>query len=335
VLARLFRYSRLYQFINWFKGRHGPEPGIIFLSQQRVYILPTRQGVTFGMALLLMLLGSINYTLSLGFILTFLLAGMALVAILHTFRNLAHLHISAGKVAPVFAGETAYFQLFLDNRGHVDRHAIALSCAGQRLETDVPGARIREVLLPVKAPRRGWLPLERITIETRFPLGFFCAWSYVQPEMKTLVYPQPDAAELPEPTAQPDMGDAINAGSGTDDFSGLRPYQAGDSPRHIAWKAVARSEVMLTKLFSGRAAAELWFDFAALPDNLPLEARLSRLARWVLLAQQRGLRYGLKLPGIEVAGVSLRDADEAHLHRCLKELALFDNASTGMNHPAA
>ncbi|MSQ71401.1 MAG: DUF58 domain-containing protein [Betaproteobacteria bacterium] len=326
----------MYQFITWFKGRHGPEPGTIFLSQRRVYILPTRQGLTFAVALLLMLLGSINYTLSLGFILTFLLAGMALVAILHTFRNLAHLHISAGKVAPVFAGDTAQFHLFLDNRGHVDRYSIALKCGDQRVETDVPASRVTDVAVPVKAAARGWLALDRVTIETRFPLGFFRAWSYVQPDMMTLVYPKPDAAGLPEPVARPDMGDAVNAGVGTDDFSGLRPYQDSDSPRHIAWKAVARSDVMLTKLFSGRAASELWFDFAALPDHLPLEAKLSRLTRWALLAEERGLRFGLKLPGVEVGESSAMGTGDAYLHQCLKELALFGNPQAGSsNSPQA
>jgi uncharacterized protein (DUF58 family) len=49
------------------------------------------------------------------------------------------------------------------------------------------------------------------------------------------------------------------------------------------------------------------------------EERLSRLARWVLLAEEGGLRYGLKLPGVEVP---LGDGF-AHRERCLKELALF------------
>ena len=74
---RLLGRSQAYQFWRLFSGRAAPERGPVFLSQRRVYILPTRQGALFGAALLLMLIGSINYQLSLGFILTFLLAGMA------------------------------------------------------------------------------------------------------------------------------------------------------------------------------------------------------------------------------------------------------------------
>ncbi len=76
---------------------------------------------------------------------------------------------------------------------------------------------------------------------------------------------------------------------------------------------------MLTKLFAGRAASELWFDWDRLPAAMHTEARLSRLARWVMLAEERGLRYGLKLPGVEVP----LGEGFPHRERCLKELALY------------
>jgi len=76
---------------------------------------------------------------------------------------------------------------------------------------------------------------------------------------------------------------------------------------------------LLTKLFAGRAASELWFDWEQLPTGMHTEARLSRLARWVMLAEERGLRYGLKLPD---GGVPLGEGF-AHRERCLKELALY------------
>ena len=136
--------------------------------------------------------------------------------------------------------------------------------------------------------------------------------------MRALVYPRPDAAPLPLPYSDAETGDAVSTGAGSDDFTGLRPYQASDSPRQIAWKASARSELLLTKLFAGRAASELWFDWEQLPAGLHTEARLSRLARWVLLAEERGLRYGLKLPGVTVP----LGEGFPHRERCLKELAL-------------
>jgi len=296
-----------------------PETGTIFLAQRRVYILPTRQGVTFALALLLMLIGSINYNLSLGYVLTFLLAGTGIVSILHTFRNLAHLYVSAGRVEPLFAGETAHFELLLENRRDMPRHAIRLAAGEETVEAEIPAGRTEVAGVPVKAPRRGWLQLPSVTMETRYPLGLFRAWSYVRPDMRAIVYPRPDDSLLPLPHAVPDMGEAMSAGTGTDDFAGLRLYHSGDSPRHVAWKAAARGQALLTKVFSGRAAMEMWFDWDDLPPGLDTEARLSRLARWVLLAHANGLHFGLKLPGVELPP----HAGDEHRFACLKELALY------------
>ena len=314
---RLFRHSQLY---NLFVRPRHPETGTIFLAQRRVYILPTRHGLTFALALVLMLIGSINYNLSLGYVLTFLLAGIGVVSILHTFRNLAHLYVSAGRVEPVFAGDTARFELQLENRRNVTRHSIGLAGSDGPVSCEIPAHRIESVAVPVKAAQRGWLQLPRVTIDTRYPMGLFRAWSYVRPDMRAIVYPRPDNALLPLPIALPGMGDAMNAGTGTDDFFGLRAYQSGDSPRHIAWKAVARGEALLTKVFAGRAAMEMWFDWNELPAELGTEARLSRMVRWVLLAHAGGLRYGLRLPG---ADLPLGSSDE-HQRACLRELALYD-----------
>jgi uncharacterized protein (DUF58 family) len=308
MFQKILSRSQLYLA---FFGPREPEPGTIFLRQNRVYILPTRPGLAFGLALVVMLIGSINYNLSLGYILTFLLASMGMVAILHTFRNLAHLHITPGRVQAVFAGEVAWFELFVENRARYDRSSVAFWHQGKATHCDVASAR--------GTTRRGWLTPGRITVDTRFPIGLLRAWSYIQPDMRGLVYPRPDDGQLPLPEPSGGSGEKRVASSGSDDFAGLRAYQASDSPRHIHWKAAAREQGLQTKVFSGRAAAELWLDWNELPASLDLESKLSRLTRWVLSANKDGLRYGLRLPGLEMAP----DTGESHRLACLRELALY------------
>ena len=322
VLQPLRKYSRIYDFAQWFYRRHAPEPGTIVLTQRRVYVLPSRQGLVFGSSMVVMLIGSINYNLSLGYVLTFLLTGMGVVSILHTFRNLARLAVSPGRVDPVFAGEVAQFHVHIENPDRHDRFSLLLTCKGEMVSCDIPAQRVGVVAIPQRAQKRGWMPLERVTLETRFPLGLTRAWSYVRPDMRALVYPTPDDALLPLPQARPEAGDAISVGAGSDDFFGLRAYQPSDSPRHVAWKAVARTDTPLTKVFIGRAASELWFDFDDMPQGFDTEARLSRLSRWVLLATQSGARYGLRLPGTQIP---LGDG-EGHREACLRTLALFERA---------
>ncbi|HYY61552.1 MAG TPA: DUF58 domain-containing protein, partial [Burkholderiales bacterium] len=148
------------------------------------------------------------------------------------------------------------------------------------------------------------------------------AWSYVEPDARCLVYPRPERSALPPPSAESAKGTLRSPTPGNDDYAGLRAYQFSDSPRHVAWKAVARNEDMLTKQFTGEAAAELWLDWAMLPGHLNVESRLSRLAGWVLDAERSGVHYGLRLPGVEIAPAR----GEAQSGTCLQALALYGRA---------
>ena len=82
---------------NWLYGFTPPERGTVVLVHRRVYIVPTQLGYLFALTLLILLVGSINYALSLGFALTFLLGGVGLVGMVHTARNLARIALSVGR----------------------------------------------------------------------------------------------------------------------------------------------------------------------------------------------------------------------------------------------
>jgi uncharacterized protein (DUF58 family) len=318
VIARLL--ERHPRFASWLYGFTPPERGTVVLVHRRVYIVPARLGFYFGATLAVLLVGSINYSLSLGFALTFLLAGLGLAAMVHTARNLARIAVSAGRAEPVYAGESAQFRLYLDGRAAFDRPSILARHvgSGSQLVVDVPALGIAEVVLAVPAPRRGWVALGRVMLETRFPLGLFRAWSYIEPDARCLVYPRPERSPLPPYSGETAAGTLHAPTPGADDFAGLRDYQRSDSPRHIAWKAVARSDKLLTKQFAGDAAAELWLDARLLPAGLTLEQALSRLAGWVLAADRAGAHYGLRLAGVEIAP----GRGDAHRAACLQALAL-------------
>jgi len=301
----------------------------VVLTRRRIYILPTRYGAGFAAVIGVLLLGSANYNNSLGYLLTFLLAGVALVSILHTYRNLAGLALRAGRARPVFAGEMAGFGLVLDNRGGPPRHGVTIryrreaaprASGDAALETDVPADVLHGLTLAVPSRQRGWLRLARATVVTRYPLGLFRAWSHVQLDCACLVYPAPRGAPA-LPAGRGASGGGGRGGEAGDDFSGLREYLPGDSPRQIHWKAAARGQGIPVKLFGGGGAGELWLDWAD-AQGANVEARLGQLCRWVLEAEARGCRYGLILPGLRLRP----DCGERHHRRCLEALALFDAA---------
>lgn len=294
-------------------------PDALVLSRRRVYILPTRHGVAFAFALFVMLLGSVNYNLSLGFVLTFLLAAVGVVSMIHTYRNLAWLTIASLRSDPVFAGEVARIAVRVDNPGPVVRCRIALCVPGEEPdEIDVPASGRVPAAIRLPATGRGWLQPERIVVSTRYPLGLCRAWSNVAIAAGCIVYPRPEADGPPPPRNGPAARAGTAGGSGRDDFAGVRPYVPGDPPRHIDWKADARGQGLVVKQFTGGAMPETWLDWHALPADLDPEARLSRLVRWVLELDACRERYGLRLPDR-----LLPPGDGgAHRARCLEALAL-------------
>ena len=307
---------------TWVYQLRSPQPGSVVLAHRRVYILPVSHGYMYAFVLLIMLAGSINYALSLGFVLTFLLAGLGINGMLYTYRNLAHLRVTAGRPRSVFVGQNAEFPVRIDNPTPIARACIEVSRPGVAAQSfDVPAHGEIAVYVPLPAAKRGLLHLGRIMLITRFPLGLFRAWSYAHFDVDCIVFPMPESPGVPLPIPSGETGEGATSALGNEDYAGLRPYQAGDSLRRIAWKADAREQGLLTKLFTGRAETHLWFDWSALPAELDTEARLSRLSRWVLDADQLDHAYGLRLPGIAIDPATGIE----HRTQCLETLALYDD----------
>jgi uncharacterized protein (DUF58 family) len=305
------------------------EIGEIFLYQRRIFIVPSSAGLSFVLLLIVLFIASINYNLSLGFGLTFLLAGCAMIDMQMAFRNLAHLSLLAGRTHPVFAGEEAPFELMLINRRKHDRHALSLAFIGKDLPeleqtVDVPTGTTRVVTLAVRAQQRGWLRAPRVRLHTKFPLGLFYCWAYWSPDSQALVYPRPEDETPPLPSAGLALGDGKGV-AGNEDFAGVRAYQAGDSLRQLAWRQIARlspdaGSALVTKHFEGGAASELCIDYGQLPYTMDREAKLSRMTRWVLEAEARGLAYALQLGNARFPSA----LGPAHQDACLRALALYE-----------
>ncbi len=315
-MARLFEA----RWRRWI-ARRIPPARQLQLQQRSIFILPTAQGLMFGLLLVLLLLAGINYQNSLAYGLCFLLLSVFVVAILHTWRNLAGLQLAAGELPSVFAGEQACFRVRLQSarRPH---HAIAIGWPQQGLQLlDVEAGGLTGAELFLPAERRGWLRAPRLRVESRFPLGLLVAWSWVDLDLVALVYPRPLAGGLPasQGPAAPDErhdGHAVRHG-GVDDFQGLRSWQPGDSLRRLSWKAFSRERGLLVKDFAELAGHDLWLDFERLGGDT--ETRLSLLCHWVLQLSRGPDAFGLRLPGVEVPlghGAVQRD-------RCLRELALY------------
>lgn len=304
---------------DWAWRRQGPDESPVVLARQRIYILPTGQGLVFALLLLGMLLGAMNYNNNLGFGVTFLLAGLALVSMYHCHANLQGLELASGNCAPVFAGQQAHLTIRLQNHSANWRYGLSLWLDGQQhaFHDLAPGATC-DAQFSVPAAHRGRVMIDRFSVASRFPFGLFRAWAWLHMPLECIVYPRPADNAPPPPTSYTDTGGAQHGGPGDDDFAGLRDYRDGDSPRHIAWKAFARRQELLVRQFAGTRVVKHVFDLRDVPAA-GLEQRLAILCRWILDAHAAGEAFGIRLPGTQVAPA----IGAGHLHQCLRHLALF------------
>jgi uncharacterized protein (DUF58 family) len=293
----------------------------IRLGSRQIYILPTRHGLLFSLVLLALLLASVNYANALAYLLTFLLASMAIVSVLHAQRNLLRLHVSAAAGEPVFAEEPVQFRICLRNEGAA-RYALRVESRDGAVQPfDVPARDTRCVMLAAPTARRGWLDCPAFTLASFFPLGITRVWCRrLRPPVRVLVYPRPADEATLEAVAGNEGESLAGTQQGGEDFTGLRAYQQGDLLTRISWKALARGRGLHTKEFSTPLAEILWLDWEAFAPH-DTEARLRMLCRALLDADTAGLRFGLRLPGVTLQP----DDSPEHRRRCLEALALHED----------
>ena len=320
-------FARLRAYLRSWQERL-PRADTMWLTQRTVYILPTRAGLMLGLTLLVLLVGSINYQLNLGYLLTFLLAGCGLVGMHVAHGTLRGLGLHMLPPAPVFAGQDALLPVRLINERAQPRYGIGLAVlpavgdsspatAPAWIWCDVPGQGQFDAHVAFRPSRRGVTSLPAISAETRFPLGTFRVWTVWRPASTIWVYPQPESRPPPLPAGEPRPGgQARNRRQASGDFDGVRAYRRGDPLKQVVWKKFAKAGELISRDQEQAQSHELWLD-ASQCGVAGHEARLSRLTAWVLEADRQGLEYGLRLNSLILAPTH----GEAHRRACLEALA--------------
>ncbi|MBK7614217.1 MAG: DUF58 domain-containing protein [Burkholderiales bacterium] len=293
------------------------------LGQRTIYIVPTRAGLAFGVTLLILLLGSINYQLNLGYALTFLLAGSALASMHMTHGSLRGLTLHLRPTAACHVGGAALLEVVATNAGAA-RHGLGFSVLPDHVQptiawTEIAARAQSVVTVSHEFSHRGHHALPALQVESRFPFGLFRAWSVWRPAGRVWVYPQPESPAPPLPHASPQSDPGQHSReSPAGEFDGVRPWRRSDGPRQVVWKKVAHSGEMVSRDSRESTRQQLWLDWALTPGPT-LEQRLARLTAWVLAAEAQGVRWALRLPGTELPP----DSGHAHREHALQTLALW------------
>ncbi|MDO4768845.1 MAG: DUF58 domain-containing protein [Brachymonas sp.] len=325
---------------QWFWARL-PRRDSTVLQQRNLYILPTGAGWLLLATLLALLIASINYQLNLGYLLTFLITGCAVISVPMTHNTLRGLQAHIRPPAPQYAGRPVLLDVHLHNPAKRRRFGLGLRLqeaarpeAANTLDEmswlDCAPQSTHSVQLAWQQAQRGWHDLPLIHLETRFPLGVFRVWSVWRPDAQVLLYPTPEtpAPALPAhggqpPQEAPPPASSLHAGASDELPEDIRPYQRGDSPRHILWKKVAQTGELFSRESRRPSSPDLWLDFDAAEPQRGSEAALSRLCAWVQAASEQDQPFGLRLPPAagQPAVLLAPAVGEAHRQRCLQALA--------------
>ncbi|WP_135227851.1 transglutaminaseTgpA domain-containing protein [Deinococcus fonticola] len=269
-----------------------------------VRLRPTRLGTAFFGLVLLTLIGCINYSLSLGYGLTFLLGGVWIITAAQALRAVRLLGVTVLPPAQAAVGEKLAFTVQVQQLGPAGNvRVLARPTQGGVAGKPLQGsgvARPDELLhlsLPVPAPVRGPLHLTGVQVAAVDTLGLWHASLPAPDSEAVLVTPRAEAnAPTPRTLKVTGTGDAVQRTRGHDEFAGVRAYQPGDSPRLISWKHVARTGTLLTREFDAPAGEGLNLDWNETAGAGTVESRVSRLAAWVAHAQQQKLPFSMNLP---------------------------------------
>ncbi|WP_291424304.1 transglutaminaseTgpA domain-containing protein [Deinococcus sp.] len=294
---------------------------------------PTRLGTGFLGLTMLTLVGCINYGLSLGYGLTFLLGGVWIVTSAQAIRAARTLRLSLLPPPQVVAGQTAVFKAQITQEGAGSNVLLSLqavqNATGTRaasygkIRARVGSGQTVTVPLPVTDLSRGPLRLTGVQLVALDSFGFWRAALPAGDAPEVLVYPAPETDAPPPPNVRAaGTGNSVYRVSGNDEFAGVRPYLAGDAPRLISWKHAARTGTLMTREFDAPAGTALALDWAATAGpggGQSVEARLSRMAAWVAQARALGLTFSFSLPGTVLAP----GQGDAQARAALSALATF------------
>ncbi|MEM7358896.1 MAG: DUF58 domain-containing protein [Pseudomonadota bacterium] len=292
------------------------------IGRRELYILPTRVGWYFGLILIALFAIAVKYNNQAAFMMLFILSSIGMVAMLYTHNNVIGLGLDSQPSKPVFLGETAAFTVRVVNHSNTHRSAVWLVCDGFHQLIDLPNSGDRQVELKLPTVKRGYLNCSPVILTSRFPIGIFFCWTKrFQPAQRCLVYPQPlNLTAFPESGSNHSERQArATVRAGAEDYSGMKPYQAGDRIRDVHWPSLAKTQKLVTIQHENQSSSTVNLSWFALPPNMDVEDKLSQLCYWVIGADQDNLRYQLEMPNHTVQF----NSGMAHFHECLSVLALW------------
>lgn|GEM_PF-1670493 len=292
-------------------------------TKERVYIFPTLYGFIFGIGALVCLFCGMAYLNNLAYLLCFFLVSLFIIGMHQSNNNLRNLKLIKFEFPIIPAHSSGVVQLWLQSKNDTDHLTLQVSATileeqenrskennknkhkkrRQFFKTRKPNSFLGgvEILkaqsqnvfpITLTTENRGQYQLGRIKISSRYPFGLFYVWRYYHWNENFLVHPElknngktPNYIQKGQEAFQPDS-------TSGHDFREHRPYQVGDSQKHIDWKAFARGRPLLVKKYE--EGTDGHFHLSIQNNTTDFESDLSNLAHWVFYLKRNHYPYSLK-----------------------------------------
>ena len=291
-----------------------------FQTKNRVYIIPTRFGLTLSFIIIILLLTTAALGVPKGNILVIILVTITIMAMFMTHSNLEGITISVPNDCYSQEDQNCEVKLIVYNSSSTPKFSISISGDPRNLDSkkDFIGLlkehSTKGSLLEYFEQNCGLYPINKIKISTVYPLGLFYAWKWIEVDHEMIFYPKPEGDPFIG-TSGREKGNHHGALPDQQDFSGFRTFRKGDSQKHINWKALAKGHPLMVKEFNDGSGGQFLFRWED-TNHIYEKNRAAQLSLWIHNAHRHGDDYGIILPNYKsnVAG------GEAHFYKSLKEL---------------
>lgn len=302
-------------------------------QQKRPYIVPVKFGFAYAITVLFMIGIGFNYANNLVYLVAFFLASVSVVVMHLANYNMQPLYLKPSTQNSLYAGQENTIQFELEIANKKTSYEIDFSFDERSIRKNYSEVNSQQKIdLNLFLNQRGWIQIPAVTIESRFPFGFFRAWKKFKFQDSALVYPQRKGLTTIPPVFYPLNGEKEDSDEEllentlltkkNEDsdfvFKGHRLFQTNDSFKRADWKAYARIQKLLVKEFeTENASQDLELHYRKTNPQMNLEDRISQLALWIDLAEKSNKRYSLILPDSYIAAKS----GSLHYYDCMRALA--------------
>ncbi len=307
------------RFFHWI-DRRVPEQFEHRLHRHNLYTFPTPMGFAYlALAFTVWMLGT-NYQNNLILSLSYLQISVFVMAILHTYFNLAGIEVRFLQVSPVVCGQSLRFKLQLLPPQKKGAEGIHLSWRnGPEVVTHLLAGEPSKVFVPFPTQKRGKVSPQKLLIESRLPLGLIRCWSWLRVPAEGVVYPSPVECDWRGSSAEGNADAKETPRIEGEEFYGFKAYEVGQPLHTVAWKHFARGHGLMVKQYADYESQEYWLEWAAFYRGEEVELALSQMAYWASSFSDKNVDFGLRLPGVTLPP----DKGDAHWHKVMQALAMF------------